>query len=116
MTMNNVVRSLLAAGTLALSLTACDNGDLPPATKFATVHGTVVDAASHAPIANATVIVDTILTATTDDKGTFTIDKVPSGIIDYVVKAKGYTDLSASSNAEPGKPFELNVALQPPQP
>ena len=114
--MNNVVRSLLAAGILALSLTACDNGDLPPATKFASVHGTISDATTHAPIANATIIVDTVLTATTDDKGTFTIDKVPAGIIDYVVKAKGYADVVSSSNAEPGKPFELNVGLQPPQP
>lgn len=114
--MNNVVRSLLAAGILALSLTACDNGDLPPATKFATVKGTITDAATHAPIANATVIIDTVLTTTTDQNGSFTIDKVPSGIIDYVVKAKGYSDIISSSNAEPGKAFELNVALRPPQP
>ena len=114
--MNNVVRSLLAAGILALSLTACDNGDLPPATKFSSMKGTITDAATHQPIANATVIVDTVLTATTDEKGNFMIDKVPSGILDYVVKAKGYTDLVSSTNAEPGKPFELNVALQQPPP
>jgi Carboxypeptidase regulatory-like domain len=114
--MNTVARSILAAGILALSLSACDNGDLPPATKFASVKGTVTDAATHAPIADATVIVDTVLTATTDQNGAFTIDKVPSGIIDYVVKAKGYADLVSSSNAEPGKPFELNAGLRPPQP
>jgi hypothetical protein len=113
--MKTVARSLLAAGILAITLTACDNGDLPPATKFASVKGTVTDAASHSPIANATIIIDTVLTATTDASGNFTIEKVPSGIIDYVVRAKGYADVNASSNAEPGKPFELNVALRPPQ-
>jgi Carboxypeptidase regulatory-like domain len=114
MTMDNVARSLFAAGLLALSLSACDNGDLPPATKYASVKGTVTDATTHAPVANATIIIDAVLTATTDTSGTFTIDKVPSGIIDYVVRAHGYKDVNSSSNAEPGKPFELNVALQQP--
>ena len=116
MTMNKVARTLLAAGVLAIALTACDNGDLPPATKYASVKGTVTDAASHKPVANATIIVDTVLTAVTDENGNFTIDKVPSGIIDFVVRAKGYADVNSSSNAEPGKPFELNVALQQPPP
>lgn len=116
MGMNKLVRSLLAAGILAISLTACDNGDLPPATKFASFKGTITDATTHAPIADATVIVDTVLTATTDQNGSFTIDKVPSGIVDYVVKAKGYADAVSSVQAEPGKPFELNVDLRPPQP
>lgn len=116
MSMNNVARSLLAAGILALTLSACDNGDLPPASKFASVTGTVTDAATHAPVANATIIIDAVLTATTDTNGTFAIEKVPSGTIDYVVKAHGYKDVNSSSNAEPGKPFELNVGLQPPQP
>ncbi len=80
------------------------------------MQGQVLDATTHQPIANATVIVDTVLTTTTDANGAFTIAKVPSGIVDYVVRAKGYSDVSASSNAEPGKPFTLNVSMQPPQP
>lgn len=116
MNMNKVARSFLAAGILALTLSACDNGDLPPASKFASVKGTVTDASTHAPVANATIIVDSVLTATTDAQGNFTIDKVPSGIIDFVVRAHGYKDVNSSSNAEPGKPFELNVALQQPPP
>ena len=113
--MNNVVRSLLAAGFLALTLSACDNGDLPPASKYSSMKGTITDATSHAPVANATVIVDSVLTTTTDEKGNFTIDKVPSGIVDYVVKANGYADVISSGTAEPGQPFELNVDLRPPQ-
>ena len=116
MSMKSVARSLLAAGVLAVALAGCDNGDLPPATKFASVKGTITDATTHAPVANATVIVDTVLTAVTDQNGVFTLDKVPSGIVDYVVRAKGYAEVSSSSNAEPGQPFVLNVGLRPPQP
>ena len=99
---------------LTLLLTACDNGDLPPATQFTPLHGTVVDSVTNKPIAGATVIVDTVLTTVTDANGTFTIAKVPSGIVDYVVKATGYADIDASVNVEPGKKYELNVAMQAP--
>jgi len=99
---------------LAVSVTACDNDSLPPATQFTPLTGTITDAVSHQPIAGATVIVDTVLTATTDANGSFTIAKVPSGIVDYVIKAKGYADITASVNAEPGKPYQLNVAMQQP--
>ena len=52
-------------------------------------HGTIVDAATNAPIAGAVVTIDTVLTATTDASGKFSIDKVPSGIADYAVQANG---------------------------
>jgi len=105
---------LLVALCGALLLAGCNDDDLPPATQFSPVHGVVTDSATHQPIAGATVIVDTVLTTTTDASGAFSIAKVPSGIADYVVVAKGYSDLSASFEAEPGKPFELNVAMQQP--
>lgn len=110
--MKNVARALLAALTLTLGLTGCPNDDLPPAMQYSSFKGTVVDAATNKPIANATVVIDTVLTTTTDENGAFSIDKVPSGIVDYVVSAKGYVDVSASVNAEPGKPFALNVTMQ----
>lgn len=116
MTMRNVARALVAAALLVLPLAACDNGDLPPGTKVSSLTGTITDAATHQPIANATIIVDTVLTTTTDANGNFSIKEVPSGIVDYVVKAKGYADAAATVNAEPGKPFALNVAMQQPQP
>jgi len=97
-------------------LSGCDNGDLPPATQFSPLQGTVTDSVTHQPIAGATVIVDTVLTATTDAKGAFSIAKVPSGIVDYLVQAKGYADVEATINAEPGKTFQLNVAMQQPTP
>jgi|SRR5579863_5963051 len=112
--MKNALRVLLSAAILALGLAACDNGDLPPAMQYSSLTGSVTDAVTHKPIANATVIVDTVLSTTTDDNGNFTIDKVPSGIVDYVVTAKGYADLSASANSEPGKPLTVSVVMQVP--
>lgn len=112
--MKSIVRVVLPALFLALTLTACDNGDLPPATKFSAFHGTVTDSVTHKPIANATIIVDTVLTTTTDANGAFSIDKVPSGIVDYVIKADGYADVVASANADPGNPLELNAEMQRP--
>jgi hypothetical protein len=115
--MKSVVRLPVVLAVIScLFLSACDNGDLPPATQFSSVHGIVTDATTHQPIAGASVIVDTVLAATTDATGAFTIAKVPSGIVDYVVQAKGYADMTASFDAEPGKPFELNVAMQQPTP
>ncbi|HEV7180317.1 MAG TPA: carboxypeptidase regulatory-like domain-containing protein [Candidatus Baltobacteraceae bacterium] len=109
--MMNVARGAIIGLLAAFTLAGCNNDDLPPAGSFASVHGTVVDAASKKPVANATVIVDTVLTQTTDAQGNFTFDKVPSGIIDYVVRASGYPDVTASGNAEPGKPFEITVSM-----
>lgn len=110
--MRKVVCALAAVAVLALS--ACDNDDLPPAAGFAPLAGSITDAATHQPIAGASIVVDTVLTATTDAKGNFTIAKVPSGIVDYVIHAKGYADVVATGNAEPGKTFTITVGMQLP--
>jgi len=90
---------------------------LPPAAGFASVTGIVLDASTNSPISGATVTIDTVLTATTDASGKYTIDKVPSGIADYAVQAAGYQSLASTANIEPGKPFQLNLSLpqKPPQ-
>jgi predicted small lipoprotein YifL len=113
--MRKVVRAFAALAFAVFALSACDNDDLPPAAGYAPVSGTITDAATQQPIAGATVTVDTVLVATTDAKGTFTIAKVPSGIIDYVIQAKGYADVVASGNVEPGQTFLVNVAMQLPK-
>lgn len=106
----------LATALLALVTAGCNNDSLPPASGYASVSGIIVDATTNAPVAGATVTIDTILTATTDSAGKFSIDKVPSGIADYNVAAKGYKTLAATANIEPGKPFALNLTLvQQPQ-
>jgi len=109
---------LLAAVGLATSMLAGCNDDsaLPPAGKYSAFSGTVIDRATNKPLAGAVVTVDTVLTATTDATGKFTIAKVPSGIVDYSVQANGYAVLTSTANTDPGKPFELDVSLDPSPP
>lgn len=114
--MKSPLRAVLASLLLAVSATACNNDALPPASGFATVAGTVLEAGSNKPVSGAVVTIDTLLTATTDASGKFSIDKVPSGIVDYTVQADGYALLSSTTSVEPGKPFELDVTLTPPPP
>ena len=104
-------RAVLAAATLLVAASACNSDALPPAAGVTTVQGTVVDAATSKPVAGAIVTVDTVLTATTDASGHFSIDKVPSGIVDYTVQANGYQVVVSTANVEPGKPYELDVTL-----
>lgn len=105
------LRATLTVLALLLSAAACNSDALPPASGFTTVQGTVVDGVSNKPVAGAVVTVDTVLSATTDASGKFSIDKVPSGIVDYTVQATGYQVLASTANVEPGKPFELDVTL-----
>jgi hypothetical protein len=101
----------LMSALLLFGTQGCNTDSLPPASGFASVNGVVVDASTNAPVAGATVTIDTVLTATTDAAGRFSIDKVPSGIADYSVQATGYTTLQSTTNVEPGKPFQLNLTL-----
>jgi Carboxypeptidase regulatory-like domain len=100
------VLALLLFGTQG-----CNNDALPPASGFSSVTGVIVDATTNAPIAGAVVTIDTVLSATTDAVGHFSVDNVPSGIADYSVQAKGYQPLASTANVEPGKPFQLNLTL-----
>jgi hypothetical protein len=110
--MNSLLgRFSVAIALLYLGTTGCSTDDLPPAAGFASVSGTIVDAATNVPVRGALVTVDTVLTATSDATGRFSIDKVPSGIADYAVEATGYQALSSSATLEPGKPFTLNLTL-----
>jgi hypothetical protein len=104
------MKSVLAM-VFALALAACNTDALPPAAGFTTISGTIVDAATKTPVAGALVTIDTVLTATTDASGKFTVEKVPSGIVDYTVQAKGYKVLSSTANVEPSKPYELDLSL-----
>jgi hypothetical protein len=97
-----------------MPLAACDNGDLPPASSYATVQGIVLDRVTTKPISGAVVTIDTVLTATSDTDGKFSFEKVPSGIVDFSVEAKGYKVITSSATAEPGKTFVLNVNMAPP--
>jgi hypothetical protein len=104
-------RFLVATALLLLGTQGCNNDALPPAAGYASVSGTVVDAQTSSPIRGAVVTLDTVLTATSDEAGHFTFDKVPSGIADYAVAASGYQAVTSSATIEPGKPFTLNLTL-----
>lgn len=105
------MKSLFGALLAAVMLAACNTDSLPPASGFTTVSGTIVDAATKTPVAGAVVTVDTVLSATTDASGKFAIEKVPSGIVDYTVTAKGYKVISSTAEVEPSKPYELDLSL-----
>ncbi len=109
--MKRYAGALSIAVAILLGMQGCNADQLPPAAGFADVNGVIVDATTNAPIAGAVITIDTVLTATTDASGKFTINKVPSGIVDYAVQAKGYQALASSTNVEPGKPFQLNLTL-----
>ena len=109
--MKILARGALAALLALVALTACNNDSLPPAAGFTALSGTVLDRATNQPIAGALVTVDTVIMATTDATGTFKIDKVPSGIVDYTVQAQGYALLTATTDVEPGKPAALSLTL-----
>ena len=109
--MKSFGRAVLAAALLFAGVAGCNNDALPPAAGYTTVQGSVIDSATNQPIAGAIVTIDTVLTATTDASGKFSIDKVPSGIADYTVQAKGYKLVSSSTELEPGKPFELDLSM-----
>ena len=113
--MMKVARTVLAALVLVVPLTACDNGDLPPASSFAMVQGFVIDSLTNKPIEGAVVTIDTVLTAKSDASGKFAFAKIPSGILDFTVQAKGYKAVTSSATAEPGKTFTLNVNMKPPE-
>jgi len=105
------MKSLLAVLAAAVVLAACNTDALPPSAGFTTVSGTVADGVTKRPVAGAVVTIDTVLTATTDASGKFSVEKVPSGIVDYTVQAKGYKVLSSTAQVEPSKPYELDLSL-----
>jgi hypothetical protein len=104
----------LMTALLLLLVQGCNADSLPPASGFTSVSGVVVDAVTSAPISGAVITIDTVLTATTDATGKFSIERVPSGIADYAVQATGYQAVTSTANVEPGKPFQLNLTLAKP--
>jgi hypothetical protein len=106
------VLGLLLVFAGALTLTACDDSALPPGGTYQSLSGVVVDAATNQPIAGATVTVDTVLTATTDQQGKFSFDKVPVGDADYFVSAPGYKPTqSVPVHLAADKPLAITVTL-----
>jgi|SRR5579872_3653140 len=95
------------------TLIACGSNSIPPTVNYATLTFTVTDAATGAPIAGATVIVNTVLSATTNSSGVASIYPVPPGAYDYTVSAPGYQTVNGPPNATapPGTTQPVAVAL-----
>lgn len=73
-----------------LALAACGGPGVPQAQQYATISGTVVDAATNAPISGATVTVDVVNTATTGTNGAFSIGNLPNGPVECAASAPNY--------------------------
>ncbi|MBV8726814.1 MAG: carboxypeptidase regulatory-like domain-containing protein [Candidatus Eremiobacteraeota bacterium] len=105
-----IARALLVV-LLAVFMTACQDDQLPPSAKYAIVKGVVIDSLTSAPVANATVTVDSALVTHTGSDGSFTIANVPSGAVDYAVVAEGYRNFNDSITVEPSSTATLTVKL-----
>lgn len=104
---------LLGALFAFVALVGCNDSALPPGGTYQGVSGVVLDAATHQPVAGATVTIDTVLTATTDAEGRFTFAQVPVGDVDYVVAVPHgtYKTHTGQAHLAPDKPLTLTVSL-----
>ena len=108
-------RLILGVVFAVAALAGCNDSALPPGGTYQSVSGVVVDAATHAPIAGATVTVDTVLSTTTDSAGKFTFNKVPVGEVDYVVTPPANSSYKATPSQTahllPDTPLSLTISL-----
>ena len=107
------ISRMLGLAIAACLLVACNNDELPGGGKYATFKGVVVDTAG-APIPNATVTVDTVLVQTTGPDGSFSFANVPSGDIDYAVKAPDgstFQSLTGHAHADPLATATVTIKL-----
>jgi Carboxypeptidase regulatory-like domain len=104
---------VLTAIFALVALAACNEGGLPPGGTYQSFTGLVVDSATNQPVSGAIVTVDTVLTATTDNTGKFTFDRVPVGDIDYQVSVpKGnFKPYTSSAHLESDKPLSVTISL-----
>src|SRR5438270_12555899 len=105
---------LIGAVAALLVRVACNDSSLPPGATYSAVQGVVVDSATNAPVANATITVLTVLHYNTQADGKFEFKSVPVGDFGYTVSAPGYkTTPYLTAHVEAGKPTALTVRLDP---
>ena len=81
---------LLTAGAAVTLPGGCVDPNAIGVQQYGTIVGRVVDDKSKHPIANAFVVVNSLLQGRTDSTGVFSIPKVPEGIQHITVNATGY--------------------------
>lgn len=102
---------VICAALLIAAMPAAKGNARPPA-EGGTISGTVVDAATHAGLNGASVVVrGTPLRASTDGSGAFTIEEVPAGSAVLQVIRTGYIARELSVSVVPGEPSNWTIAL-----
>ena len=106
---------------LALSsalFAACGGPQIPPAQKYATIRGRAFDRATNQPVFGVTVVVDTILIATTGTDGTYQIVNVPLGQYTLVPQApQGYSapaQAQYNGSVATGETVTIDIPLSKP--
>ena len=69
-----------------------------PSPYLGNIKGSVVDAVTNQPIANATVEVKDFAAATSDDQGNYILKNIPAGLNDVVAGAVGYASNNQNAN------------------
>jgi hypothetical protein len=108
-----MLRQRLVLTSLLVALTACSAPSIPPAEQYATISGTVVDATTNAPIANASISVNVVLTATSAANGTFTVTNIPNGPLECVASAPNYAQNTSwcAAPLSPGQKVSVTIPL-----
>lgn len=73
-----------------VGVTGCSAPVVPAAQQYASMAGTVVDAATNAPISGATVTVDVVFVVATGANGAFSVTNLPNGPVSCSASAPNY--------------------------
>ena len=105
-----MVRLALAALGIVL-LFGCNSPAVPPQQNYAQIYGVVYDGTTGKPLAGATVTVDSVLSATTDNGGSYSVSNVPIGPFTAVTNAGGFQQHQDQGTVAAGDRYLLNVTL-----
>jgi len=109
----NASAAVLADQTLNFSLSLVKD----PTPVAIQLTGIVVSATDHAPLANATVQVQSTAYGTrTDQRGTFSLGGIPAGSITVAVSLNGYSEMAFAVSAPSGGGVDLGQIELAPQP
>lgn len=93
---------------VAVVATGCGPA-IPAVGNYASVSGHVTDAVAGAPLAGATVVVNSVLSATTDASGAYRVVTVPTGAWSYNVTGPTNYGTAAADNPAPLMPGEART-------
>ncbi len=104
-----VARFAFVLGLVTALVTGCGPA-LPPAGNYASVNGHVTDAGTGAALAGAVVVINSVLSATTDASGAYRIVTVPTGPWSYGVQGPArYSSVAPVDNPPPLMPGEART-------